>query len=279
VLRSLSTWLIIILGGGLWALSGSTFILIIWTLLFLIFRYFNYFKALLLPVAGPKIDWWKEVWPMQWRIAVSWLSGYFCYSLFTPVIFHFHGPALAGQMGMTWSMTMALSIISSMWITTRAPEFGVLISKREYKSLDRLLYHAAAVSVLIASLGALVIFSLVSLLYYGHFPLASRFLGPLPTAFLLMATVLMQLSIAQSTYLRAHKKEPFMLMSLISAIVTTILVFLLGRSIGPLGIAFSYFAIVAFFGIPYGTVIWYRCRNSWHSDYFAEPETLQSGVM
>src|ERR1035441_8549881 len=32
---------------------------------------------------GPdRIQWWKEVWPFQWRIALSWLSGYVFYSGF-----------------------------------------------------------------------------------------------------------------------------------------------------------------------------------------------------
>lgn len=29
--------------------------------------------------------WWTELWPFQWRIAISWLSGYFMFQLFNPV--------------------------------------------------------------------------------------------------------------------------------------------------------------------------------------------------
>jgi O-antigen/teichoic acid export membrane protein len=209
---------------------------------------------------------------MQWRIAVSWLSGYLFTSLFTPVIFYYHGAVMAGQLGMTWSMAMALQLIASMWLTTRAPEFGVLIKRKKYRDLDRLLFHAAAVAVGIAAAGSAVILAFVWALYSYRSPLAVRLLPPLPTLFFLAATILMQVSIAQSTYLRAHKQEPFMLMSLLSGVSSALLVFITGSRWGAQGIAVSYFSIIALFGIPCGTVIWYRCRNLWHSDYVAGPE-------
>jgi hypothetical protein len=45
-----------------------------------------------LPPAAPSvgqhaIDWWKEVWPFQWRIAISYACGFFIFQLFNPVLF------------------------------------------------------------------------------------------------------------------------------------------------------------------------------------------------
>ncbi len=45
------------------------------------------------------ISWRREVWPFQWKIAVSWLCDYFIFQLFTPVLFAFRGPVEAGQDG------------------------------------------------------------------------------------------------------------------------------------------------------------------------------------
>ena len=39
-----------------------------------------------------RIDWRAEVWPFQWRIAVSWLAGYITSQLFTPILMNFRGP-------------------------------------------------------------------------------------------------------------------------------------------------------------------------------------------
>ena len=277
-LRAVSTWAIIILGGGLWALPGSVLMIIVWALVFLSGRYFNYFKTLFLPGLDYNLKWWKEVWPMQWRIAVSALSGYFFFYFFTPVLFHYKGPVEAGQMGMTWSMVLALSMISSMWVITRAPQFGILIAKKDYDTLDRTLFHSAILAVGVAACGALLIFSLVWSLYAFRFPFAERLLPPLPTGFLLAATILMQVSYAQSTYLRAHKREPFMLLSVFSATAMALLTVFAGSRWGAVGITVSYFCVVAFFSIPYGTMIWWKCRNDWHYDAkIIEPVVLPDG--
>ena len=70
-------------------------------------------RNLLMPLlrhdpGGNRIHWWSEVWHFQWRIAVSWLCGYFIFQLYNPVLFAFHGAVVAGQMGMSLSLANAL---------------------------------------------------------------------------------------------------------------------------------------------------------------------------
>ncbi|MFC1496428.1 lipopolysaccharide biosynthesis protein [Candidatus Margulisiibacteriota bacterium] len=264
ILRTFATWVVIVMGGGLWAPVAATALPLLWAGFFLCNRYYNYFKSLAGPLTEQNLNWKKDIWPMQWRIAVSWLSGYFFFSLFTPVLFHYKGPVVAGQMGMTWSLINALSMMASLWIITRAPQFGMLVSKKEYPELDRLFYRVMIISFTVAILGAVAIFALILFIFSNGYPIALRLLRPLPTAFFLLATILMQISYAQSTYLRAHKKEPFMLLSVTSSAMMAAAVVVCGYLWGPLGIAIAYFSIIAFYGIPYGTLIWIRCKNEWH---------------
>jgi len=205
---------------------------------------------------------------MQWRIALSWLSGYFVFSLFTPVLFHYHGAVVAGQMGMTWSLVGALSGISSTWVMTKAPRFGMLIAKKEYGRLDRLFFRLTIVSFGVASCGAVAIWTTFYLLYAFDYPLSTRLLPPLPMGMFLLATVLMQISYPQSTYLRAHKREPFVGLSVVSGALIGLSTWLLGSRYAAIGVATGYLAVVALFSIPVGTIIWYRCRARWHSDAF-----------
>jgi hypothetical protein len=266
IVRSVAMWICILQGAALWTLSMSLFSAICWSVLYLLANYVNYFKSIIAAKVTIKINWWKEVWPMQWRLAVSWLSGYFFFYLFTPVLFFSHGVVVAGQMGMTFSMANALSIVSSMWIVTRTAQYGMLISKKAYKELDALLFRSAAFAVLVAVLGAIVGFSFIYYINVTNNPFALRFLDPVSTLFFLVSSVLTQISIAQSTYLRAHKKEPFMMLSIISAIIMIVLIFFSGGRWGPIGMAVSYFLVVTFITIPYGTLIWYRCRKEWHAN-------------
>jgi len=92
-------------------------------------------RRLLLPllrmhVAGAGISWKREVWPFQWKIAVSWLCDYFIFQLFTPVLFAFRGPEEAGRMGLSMNIVTQLSAMMLAWMTTKAAPFGSLIAKK-----------------------------------------------------------------------------------------------------------------------------------------------------
>jgi hypothetical protein len=87
-----------------------------------------------------------EIWPMQWRIALVGLFSYFEFSLYTPVMFYYHGPILAGQMGMTWTLLMAVQAAALSWVQSRAPRFGMLAAVRDFRELDRIFLRLTAIS-------------------------------------------------------------------------------------------------------------------------------------
>src|SRR5207245_2385725 len=104
VASSVAAWVGIYLGAGLWVASivGVTGLLAMMVTVGR--RYAGFVRTILLGHSkGPRLRWRVDVLPMQWRIALSWISGYFMFSLFTPVLFHYQGSLVAGQMGMTWS--------------------------------------------------------------------------------------------------------------------------------------------------------------------------------
>lgn len=80
----------------------------------------------------------KEIFPFQWKIAISWLSSYFIFQLLNPVLFAYKGPVVAGQMGITLTIFGGLSAISMTWITTKVPAFSMLVAKKEYNELDKI---------------------------------------------------------------------------------------------------------------------------------------------
>ena len=88
-----------------------------------------------------RIHWMKEVWHFQWRIAVSWLSGYFIFQLYNPVLFKYRGAIVAGQMGMSLTLTNALITVAISWVNTKAAPFGSMIARKEYVRLDQLFFQ------------------------------------------------------------------------------------------------------------------------------------------
>lgn len=265
VVTTLSIWLAILLGARLWTavtLSGTT---IIAALTFLWWRYRNFFYSLRSSVTLARFSWRGEVWPMQWKIALSWLSGYLIFSLFTPVMFQFHGPIVAGQMGMTLSLANALLSFALTWVNTKAPMYGILIARQEYLALDRLFARATVQTFAVGSLGGSAIWGTVVLLNVINHPLAIRFLSPLPTALLLLATVVTVFVGSMATYLRAHKKEPYLVTSILSGVLISLSTVLLGNQYGAVGAAAGYLALNILF-LVLNAMIFKRFRTMWHKN-------------
>ncbi|MGH9392524.1 MAG: hypothetical protein ACRD1Z_23210, partial [Vicinamibacteria bacterium] len=90
------------------------------------------------PVDREEVSYRRELWPLQWKFALSWLSGYLLYSLFTPVLFAFYGPELAGRMGMTAAAATAISSAAFAVMATKVPRLAILAAERDYSAMDAL---------------------------------------------------------------------------------------------------------------------------------------------
>jgi uncharacterized membrane protein (DUF485 family) len=268
----LTVWIAIVLNAGLWVPTLSAVVSLGLSAIFLMVRYRHFFSAFLSSPQGPWIQWRRELWPMQWKVGLSWLSGYFSFSLFTPVLFHYHGAVVAGQMGMTWALVTAVSAVSSTWVYSKVPRLGMMVARREFGVLDRLIVRLTVAAVSVACVMSLGIWiGLILLHSWGH-PLASRVLSPLPAGLFLLATVLMQVSIPQSAYLRAHKKEPFLGLSLASGVLIAFTTWFLASQLTVTAVAAGYLCVVSVM-VLVGTVIWNRCKSDWHNQdsRIAEP--------
>ncbi|MEW6419822.1 MAG: hypothetical protein AB1480_17195 [Nitrospirota bacterium] len=269
VLTSLSVWIAILLGARLWTVPVASTVSLFCTVIFLRSRYWPFLKTLLFSnTTGPRISWRTDILPMQWRIALSWISGYFVFSLFTPVLFKFHGPVVAGQMGMTWSLIGTIGAISTSWISPKVPRFGMLIAQKKYEELDHLFWRITKIVIGITILIVFAIWFLVYMLNTLDFHLAkrlaARLLPPVPTGLFLSAQIFLIASLPFSSYLRAHKKEPLMFLSVLAGILTGLSTLILGKYYSATGMAIGYLSINMLL-IPFVFLIWYRCRAVWHT--------------
>ncbi len=264
IVASTVGWLAIYFGAGLWTSCaiGLTGLVIMAGIIGL--RDHGFVRSVfLVQSAGPRLNWKKDILPMQWRIAVSWVGGYFSFYLFMPVLFQYHGPVVAGRMGMTWAFANALMAISAGWVSPKAPRFGILIAQGKYAELDRLFWRVWASITGVTVLGAICIWGLIFTLDYLHHPFAARLLPPATAACLLAATVLVGSSLPFSTYLRAHKQEPLMVLSVGGGILTGATVWLLGKYFSAEGVGIGYLISTAAV-TPLVALIWHRKRIEWH---------------
>jgi hypothetical protein len=264
IASSLAAWLSIYYEAGLW-LSSITGIVGLLTITTLVVSHYRLFLVTFF-IGKPKgtlLNWRKDILPMQWRIGLSWIGGYFTFAMFTPILFYFHGPIIAGQMGMTWSFVSALMILASAWVAPKATYFGLLISQEKYGELDRVFFKLTLEVIALTLSCAIAVWSMVLILNYLNHPLALRLLAPSTTAFLLLASTLYCLGLPVATYLRAHKKEPLTLLSINQGLFTSLLVIILAKSYAANGVALGYL-LVTLIVTPFLVLIWYRRRNEWH---------------
>lgn len=273
LLNSLGFWLTLCLHGGLYGVSAGYLLGFCWMAGWLWTRKRGFVRDLASSAqVQTVISWRDEIWPFQWKIGLSWLSGYFIFELFAPVLMRVRGPVAAGQMTISLSVTTALSALALAWVTTKSAPFGSLIARREWAKLDRAFFPCLWQSTTVLALTGAAFWG--ASLYLNHLglvnPLAQhlsrRILNPQSLALLLGATLINHVVIAQSIYLRAHKQEPFLALSLSGGVLVGLSTVILGRLFGAAGMMGGYFGISLVVGLGAGTWLFLQKRREWHDD-------------
>jgi hypothetical protein len=212
-----------------------------------------------------QISWLREIFPFQWRIAVSWLAGYMQVQLFGPILFQARGSIEAGRLGLSLNAMAAISAIGIAWVQTKAPRMGQHIARREFNELNRL-FFPALIQVMVVSVVVAIALDLgVWWLYASGSSYASRVLEPLPFALLSLATVVGSIVTCQALYLRAHKEEPFVGLSVLNAIVLTGVAVWLAPRYGGNGVVIGYLLSMVLVGLIPATLLFNAKRRAWHS--------------
>lgn len=261
---AVTLWFCFANGAGLYAASfslGST------TLLFFLLFHLKW-KRLLRQIANENItaavSWKKEILPLQWRIALGWISGYFIFSLFSPVLFAFQGPIVAGRMGMTWALVWSIGAVASCWINTKVSLFGILVSNKNWQDLDKLWFKSTLHTVIIAAIGFVFAFIVIVWLKHYYSSIGQRLLGYEEIIVLSLAMIVNQIIYCQNLYMRAHKKEPFLPIFVLNAVFTGIAIYVAGRYFSVLMVCVGYGFFLSL-SMIFTTMFFVSLRKSWHA--------------
>lgn len=217
-----------------------------------------------------RVAYLKEIFPYQWKIALSWISGYFIFQLFNPVLFATEGAVVAGQMGMTLQALNAIQAFSMSWLNTKVPLYSQLIALKDYLKLDTIfnktLQQMAGVclALLAVFFAAIWLLNVTQLQLNGHV-LAERFLPCIPMLLLMFTIYLNQYTSSWATYLRCHKQEPFLVISICGALADGLSTLVLGHLFGLRGITIGYFILTILF-FPWGYWIYKTKKAAWHHE-------------
>ena len=208
--------------------------------LYLFWHWRGFFKNFLCKPRHGVISWRHEIWPFQWRIGVSWMSGYLLFSIVIPIIFRQVGPVAAGKYGFTMALVNAVAGASGSWSRTKLPKYGMLVAREDWVSLRTLWRRATAHSLLFAALGSVAMITIVTVMGPFFPQLEHRYAGAL-IATLLSACMVLQNFVNSCAYiLRAFKKEPYMWLSVTGAILNAVLIWFSTRQWGITGSAVGF---------------------------------------
>lgn len=209
-----------------------------------------------------------EIFPFQWKIALSWISGYFIFQLFNPILFATEGAVVAGQMGMTIAALTAIQSLALSWTSTKVPRYSGYIANKQYVELDTLFNKTIKQAAFITASLEIVFILVISLIRYyeldfGIVYLGDRFLTIIPLLFMALATLMNVTVNAWATYLRCHKQEPFLANSVVGGITCALSTVILGNLFGVIGMTVGYCIITCLLAI-WGYNIFKTKKGLWH---------------
>jgi hypothetical protein len=258
----IGTWTALSFGLGLWALPIGflcTLPLALWPLK----ANWDFFSLLLTPPQREVVRWRAEILPLQWRLAMSWVAGYFANWAITPIALKMFGGAVAGQLGLTWTLATGITTIASSVVQVKFTRFGYLVATRQFPELDRMVLQQGVISVFLAIAGSAVVLFADWLAIREGISFAHRLLPLGVIAIFMLGAIIQQSTLPLAYYLRAFKREPFMWLSIVTSIVLAAAIIVLGRLFGVVGFAIAYTGSTIFLTVPAACLIFYYCRREW----------------
>lgn len=269
VINPICIWIGLVFGLKLYVMGiGYVLSVAIWQVYVIRKGLYRILTNLLKTEISERVSYSNEIFPYQWRIALSWISGYFIFQLFNPVLFATEGAIVAGQMGMTLHALNSIQSLSLSWINTKVPVMSKLIALKEYVKLDIIFNQTLKHMVLVCSVLLVLFFGFlwwvnVSQLEFNGNILANRFLGYVPTLLMMVPIFLQQFTGAWATYLRCHKKEPFLINSVVGGLLCMASTIVLGNIRGLYGITIGYCCIQIFLCF-WAYKIYISKKQEWH---------------
>jgi hypothetical protein len=210
----------------------------------------------------PQIEchpWKQDILPLLGKYAISWVSGYFIFSIFTPLAFHYYGAVEAGRIGLSITLWAAIFGVSNVWITSITPKINMLIAKKDYPSLDALYQKHLLLSVATFIMGTLTVFGLYYALQ-GRAQIVHRFVSPFSLGILALCWFLQLIVNAWAVYMRGHKEEPLVIPSAASGVYTAVTTWLIARYL-PVDYFFVGFLSHYVWVMPWAAVIFKRYKG------------------
>lgn len=244
-------WATLLSGAGLWAATAVPVVSAVCTGYWLK-AHGNMLRWLTNRVVDVKnqLGWRTDVLPLQWRIALSWASGYLIFNLFTPMVFSHHGAIEAGRLGMALTVFSAISTIGMSWVNAKAPNFTTHIARGERRELNILFQALFLRSTVVIALTSTILVLAAWYLNQIGVPQMMRIASPSVLAVLAVVTTVNSMVFAMAIYMRAHREEPMLTQSIVVGLMIACSVYI-GSKYGVFTMMLLYMLVSVFVSLPW----------------------------
>ena len=194
--------------------------------------------------------WRDEIFPFQWRIAVSWISGFFIFQLFTPIVFKHYGAIESGRVGLAISIFNSVTTVSIAWMSSKVPVIVIMLARNARREASQLFWKLTQTSLVFALMASCVI--VLCAVFASSFSphIRERLPGLSVLSALACTSVANCFILSCALFMRAHKEEPMMNQSVFMACIIPIaLIFSI-----PYGLSvmmWTYCCLCFFVGVPW----------------------------
>lgn len=260
-------WMLLVCGVGLWAILAVPISNILGTGLWVYKRKLigslNLSRRNELDVKNARFGTYlKLIYPLQWRVAISWASAYFVYNFITPVVFAKQGAIEAGKIGLALSVFNSLSTLGMSWVSAKIPEFGAHIARNQRMQLNNLFAQVVPRALGVTSFLSIIFLIVVSIGDIQNIGIIDRLPKITVLLILSLATILNLFVFSMSAYMRAHREEPMLINSSVSAVFVGFGVYYSAAS-GVFEVAITYMLVVLLLTLPWCLALFrgYWCRS------------------
>ena len=269
LLGAVFAWLVLVNDGKLYSIAAEfiaySILMVTWLLYFyrgLVYQAFIEESH----IGVAHVSWSKEVLPMQWRIAVSWIADFFISYFVVPLVFAFQGAVNAGKIGLSLKISTIVFTLSMAWVNTRTPLYGALIKNKKFEELDSLAMKSTVQAMLYSFGFTAIIMAALFLINVFTTSYEERLLPVWVVGFMCLGSVAMVFNSAISGYLRAHKQEPLMVVMIMMSVILVAICLVAAKYAELSTLAILYASVHIVFGIPSFFYILISKRKEWYGN-------------
>lgn len=172
-------------------------------------------------------NWKKEIFPLQWKIGLSWIFGYIVQQLTPAIVFNRLGEVEAGKIGLITSMLNAICMLALSILSANVPKFTMLLSENKKDDLNTIFKIKIFQSLLFMIILCHFFYLAIYIMKTYNFEFINRLPDLIDIYLLILVYNVNFIIYCLAIYVRSFGDDPTVFMTIIMGTLITISVYLL----------------------------------------------------